>query len=616
MFFTLFGTILLIAPFLTLKRFENKKIGFVYITVFVLLTQLIIAISSQALHLFVYPVILTLNLIIFFISLYFNSFGKFSLKDTGSDNLFNDHLLVQALKKLLINLATVLKKGDLILIFIALITFTSLWLVHYRYQGAYTTQPSLNIVKTESPLNYPYPYFSDEWYAVLFIKDAISNQSLPTNHPIWHTPFVNLEAPFHSFLAEIVLLLRLDPLTDYINLSIFFNGLIIILIYLLLVFNKIRVLPAALASLSALYIANASNLPGLWTLLPLSLGLLCLLLTMIFYTLDKYQLLIISSFLTLIFYPPLVIFNSILIVFKLISKSTVKNRLQLITYYLITVVLAAAFISFLFFLSKNSYVNFTEYIGNKLFYAAFETNYLSSFPIYYVLPIPILLLSCLGFYNLFQVQKSFLVLLIVTLVFWVVYSFTEYRVIIDFPRLVITSAIFFIIAAGFGLNYLSNFFNKIANFKNGNLLISTQILILFLILPFTLWAMSSNQWEHFTYKKVDDTKTQSVFPLPNKYLHQDDVKIFSSLKNQRFLSIPWKGTVIAAATTNLPVVIKNGTIASDYKYYINFYNGSCQDKLAMVKNYKIEYIYFPDFNCPGFKTLGKSSEGFVLYKAD
>jgi len=101
----------------------------------------------------------------------------------------------------------------------------------------------------------------------------------------------------------------------------------------------------------------------------------------------------------------------------------------------------------------------------------------------------------------------------------------------------------------------------------------------------------------------------------NDYLTPDDVRIFGNISGQKFLSLPWKGTVIGVATGNFPAVTKGGTLSvgSEITAY-DFINAGCAAKTKIAEEYGVGYVYMPAFDCPGYEPVDRSSEGFVLYK--
>ena len=103
--------------------------------------------------------------------------------------------------------------------------------------------------------------------------------------------------------------------------------------------------------------------------------------------------------------------------------------------------------------------------------------------------------------------------------------------------------------------------------------------------------------------------------LMSSSLTKDDLRIFENIKNAKFLSIPWKSTVIGTATNNYPIVTKEGTISMSNENLVNvFFNEDCIGKNNIAESLKIDYVYLPEFYCPGFEKIDKSEEGLILYK--
>jgi hypothetical protein len=285
MFTLILGLILLAIPFILVNLFSDKKRGFVYVLFFLLVFQTILAIFTQSLGIFYYWVITACTLLadVTALSIYF--YKKNKPKKKFSFNF---------------------KGIDWVILAVAIISIASLAQVHFNYTGkiALATDQN-NATHNVKNMVYNYPYFSDEWYAVSLVQGSINNHSLPIRNILTKNNrlFRNLELFFHSFLAEIFLILGLNPLLDYTLVSVFINTLIILLIYLLLRISNISKLASGVCSLLALYITCGANLPGLWNLIPFNLGILVFMLGLCFMEFENIKMAIFSSVLASFFYP-------------------------------------------------------------------------------------------------------------------------------------------------------------------------------------------------------------------------------------------------------------------------------------------------------------------------
>ncbi|MDP2672174.1 MAG: hypothetical protein Q8O68_01550 [Candidatus Daviesbacteria bacterium] len=598
MFLTIFGFILLISPFILLNKFRDKKLGLAYILVFIICTQFIIAVFTQGLGIFTYSTILILNVIISVIII-LTVFIK-----TDLNNLLTE--FVQTLKKL-----------DPMAVFVLIIAFVSLIFVHYNYSGKYT---AINVLyqETES-MRYTYPYYSDEWYAVAFIQQTIDSHTLPIINPLvpGNTHMINLELPFHSFMAEITLLLGLNPLTDYSLLAISVNTLIILLIYLFLIINKVNRLISGIISLSTLYITNGASLPGIWYLLPLNFGLIVLLLSFIFISTNNMRLAIFMALPTLIFYPPLFVFYTPALLIYLVTLKGLHFREKTLSlvFSAFFVAIAGIIVSLVYLLAKGELSNFYQYIFlSKIYYPSFTPGFISNNAIYDIVPTPILLLAIFGSILLFQKKLWLVGVLTIGSTYWIIYSSATFRFIIEYERAIFVTSILLIIVAGLGLNYLVEFLKTRALFRRNNLLIYAQMCALLLFVILIPSYTKRENWLKLTSYYYEGSKIFLPAAPVNQYLQQDDLKLFSNIKYTRFLSLPWKGTVIGVATDNYPLSTKPGTITINPTLPLEFISTDCDGKNKIARTHNISYVYLPKFDCPNFKYIDVSNEGLLLYK--
>ena len=77
---TAMGLVLLLSPFLMVRRFPDRRTGFYYAMAFSLTFQMSVAIFTQALHVFTYPVVLAINLAVFIIALFKSGMGVGSVR--------------------------------------------------------------------------------------------------------------------------------------------------------------------------------------------------------------------------------------------------------------------------------------------------------------------------------------------------------------------------------------------------------------------------------------------------------------------------------------------------------------------------------------------------------
>ncbi|MGA2418346.1 MAG: hypothetical protein ABSF55_03855 [Candidatus Staskawiczbacteria bacterium] len=589
----IFGLILLAVPFLLIDLFSDRKRGFIYVLFFLLLFQTILAILTQSLGIFYYWVVATCTLVFDAVLL----FLYFTKKD----------------KK---NFSFNFKNIDWVIIIVAAISIFCLYQVHYNYTGKISSATD-QVVSYHQVKNmaYPYPYFSDEWYAVSLVEGAISTHSLPVKNLLDNTFFPNLELFFHSFVAEIMLLLGLNPLLQYTILLIFFNTLIVLLVYLFLRLSNISKLAAGICSLLALYITYGANLPGLWQFIPFNLGIIFFLLCLCFMEFGDAKTVFLSFVLASLFYPPLIPFYFVaLIIFLFCRLKMPKEHLLKVTGYgLLSLFFIIPIIYILLMLSPLA--NTVNYIFSRIFFISFVAPFIPQLYFYNIMPIPAILLAIFGLYYIYKNKKWVLLSVFISgVIFWFFYSFTIYRFFAEYERIAIFTSIIVVVIAGFGLRQLEDYI-KFKLEKNGDkVLETTEIIILFVFLLLAPFYTRGENWEKLV--EIYPANGSAAYPKSpaNNYLTQDDLKIFKNIKNKRFLSIPWKGTVIGVATRNYPVLTKQGTISLGSDAILNnFLQADCVGKEDMAKKLKLDYIYIYPFDCPDFKKIDESKEGLILY---
>ncbi|MBR9706052.1 hypothetical protein GOV14_03395 [Candidatus Pacearchaeota archaeon] len=576
-------------PFLLLARFRNKKIAFFYILSFLLAGGLIVSFVTQLFGIFNY-VSITAIYFLFAIFVIFKA---------------DFNMIKKQVKRF---------KLDWMLILVIVLVVFQLYSIHYLYTGKYTS--ILSGSSEATLMKYPYPYFSDEWSAVSFIQYSIDSGKLPLVNPLWHEePFPNLEFAFHSTLAGFFVLLGLNPVIHYSLLAVFFNLIICILVYFILRFNNLSKFVSAFAALSVTYIINGANLPGIWVLIPLTFGILSLLLTLLFMSKKSLKMVLFTSFLTLIFYPPLFIFSFVsVLIYFVISRKNKKSDWKYLYSYLGILVGVTLILSLIALFVKGNLTQTSEYIFSRIFYPTFTRESIPDFSILNIIPLPILALAIFGIIKS-AYKKIWLVgPVIVGTIYWIAYSKVFWRIIIEYERVVFATCVLIVLFSGIGMHYLIvnlNAFDSLRKYKFAQIF-KILVLVLFLISAFS-YTQRDNWMNLKLYSKTSERVFSPASPA-NRYLTENDLELFKNIKQKRFLSVAWKGLTIGVATKNYPLFTKPSTITNRYLDYGKFLSSSCINRTLQAQKFKIDYVYSHQIDCNGFNFVNKSREGLYLYE--
>lgn len=590
---TILGILLISTPFLLVFRFKNRLLGFAYILGSILTLHLFIAFLTQYFHIFLYPVIITIHSIIALITLYILRYKSHNLSFKFKFNWFA--------------------------IFSFLIIIFQLWSVHFFYTGTVSTIEDYKLVYRDS---YPYPNFSDEWIGIAFSNYTIDNNNLPNKSPLIendiYNNFPNIFISFFSLLSEFFLVLNISPLLGYIYFSIVTGFIICLLIFILLRQLKVGLFASLLATLCVPYIVNGLNLPGIWYLLPFIGGTILFLINLIGLCNHKHLFALIMSILSLLLYPPMVIFVIPTYIAYLIFDKELKinNKIKILIISFISLILIMGIIIY----SQNNNIKGLLHILTSSIWRLNLDGGIPDFKIWYVIPPILLPVILIGFTKVFN-KKNIIILIptILGIILWFFYTQSIFYFIIDYARVVVITSLLLMIIIGFGFDEIfKNILEKYSAFVNKNLILFAKIFLIFMFFFLSFSYTNSLNWKKLVLRITAANYEYSISPTApsSRFLTPEDISLFKSFSKERFLAPPWKGLVIGVATNNYPLDSKSSIISNTFLSYNEFMGKSCEDKFNDIRNNRIKYIYSSSLYCDNLLEIGQSSEGFHLYKVN
>jgi hypothetical protein len=446
---------------------------------------------------------------------------------------------------------------------------------------------------------------------------------LPTVNPLAvNEPTPNLLIPFDSMLAGLFVLLGLSPISDFAILAIIFGILVSASIYVAARCWGIGKFSSAMVFLLIPYITNGANLPGIWFLLPYIASAVPFFIMLACLGKREYMLASIAAFLSLILYPPFVVFiaPAFLIAVFLEYRNHHLERPKALAYFAWP--LAVAIICGLVFLLVGSDWSVAfSYIGHALFHRGLDLG-IPSYGIWNVIPMiafPFIFIGCADIIK--RRLFPFVALIVAGLSYWVLYAFYPDVIIIEYPRIVVITSLILLFVAGFGIDWSLSYFNQYMSFAHspGTVLLVERVAVIIIGLIFivaSFWYPIGQEWKTFNIFEKNGNGTIMIEPSQplNRYLAPDDLAIWHGISGRNFIAPPWKGLVIGVATGNFPLETKPSTITVDIMPYESFISADCTEKSVLARRYLISYAYSSLFDCPDFSDLKESSEGLHLYK--
>jgi hypothetical protein len=316
-----------------------------------------------------------------------------------------------------------------------------------------------------------------------------------------------------------------------------------------------------------------------------------------------------------IFYPPFLIFSVTTIIAVLLHKFFQDKNKMLKAISSVFAGLLAMVLIFYAMLMFSPYADFISKLSQRIIYISFLGQNMPQFNPFSIIPWQIILSAIVGIPFVYKNKKWLFYTFLLLTVFWFFYSMIIYRLVIEYEKIVFFASMIAVLIAGFGFDRIVNYFELKVQKARIIWLKWAEIAILCLFAVFLPFYTQRESWNKLVL--VSQANGAVFYPKSpaNNYLVPDDLRVFKDIKNKKFLSIPWKGTVIGVATDNYPAITKEGTISVGNEVDAYAFSGfDCKGKTEIAKKYGVDYVYMYSFDCPEFSKIDASKEGFILYK--
>lgn len=584
-FLTVVCVVVLALPYISVGLAPSVSLGFVRVTAVLFGVHIFVALLLQSIEMFSFVSVALFH-------------GVGELVFLGM--LYKRGLLSRSLRRL--RLVTI----DWSLVLVVILSFFALYQVHFNYSGTYNEAGSFEYKQAQN-LSHPYPYFSDEWYAVAFAQRPIETGGLPLGNPFdrQDDSFFNVQFPFHAGVAEIATLLRVDITSSYVVFGIVCSVGIVLLLYMCIKELGVNTVSAALVSLGSLFVVNGGNMPGLWNFMPVHAGVIVFLMGIFFLCTYDTRGVVGVIFLITLLYPPLLLIFLSMFGVSLLEKEYSKKT---ILYSALACFLGVGALVLL------GAVGDIEYLLSKVWYESFLGDVTPYFFPHYIMPAWLLSLSCVGMFVAVRESKVLVVGAVISLLFWGVYLITPMRFMIGLERIIFVSTMILVILAGFGIHFVLVFLQE----RVGRWIRYVPHIGIIVLAVCTCWYTQGDGWQKLVV--VDYVHAQVLLPAAPAqiFFQREDVAVVNTHEKGRFLSHPWHGVALGVLTQHTPVVTKPGTVSINSHLYDVFMSARCEEKRKIAQEYNVQFVYTPAFSCEGFVEVQKSTghNVFVLYDVE
>lgn len=482
---------------------------------------------------------------------------------------------------------------------------------HFSYTGYRIDSDDVTEVVNEKNLT---PFFSDEWASVAFVDQALTTKGLPTQHPFnERSKYVSYLTPYFMGLAAFFSTFGLDPVYEFAYAPITLSLALVYAAYFAARSLTASRVASTIAALTVLFITNSSNLAGIWYAIPAHAGLLILTLTIALKQQSKYWR-VLGFFLSVVLYPPGIVFALPIIIF---SEPAIRR------YTMIGALMSSVCVVVLGSLSENVSLVYSFRAMADLVVRPLGLDFAGDivlYPPHMVIPFAAIAGCIAATPLLFSKYRLIGSCITIGIVGWVAYSFIDTTIFIDVQRVVFITAYFVCVAAAVGYDCILEWFKNTIGFDAKPVAWAALFLVIAHSIP--LYTQDTS-WRRLILPTPKRGEGTFLLPSPpaTQYLVQDDIDIlarfdvFPSSSPRTFISMPWKGLTLGAATRHIPLHTKASIFGSSRLRYEEFIQADCTTIEEYRIKYSIDFAYLPQLpSCPNMIPVATSTEGFVLYE--
>jgi len=457
--------------------------------------------------------------------------------------------------------------------------------------------------------NYRFPYHTDEWIDVRISTEIMEYGSIGSG--------MNLEIGIALFLADLFLLSGVDPVLGYQYLPALFTAFSALTLFIAVYRMTGKYFPALFAVLFFAGLKTNITILGLWFFVAITM---CIpLLYAVFYLISaglekgsaRYLLCAAYILLNIALIHPCsasFVFPVVVVYLLLRPRLIFKNPVGL------AILFSVPFLSFVYFIKHFWMGNLDKTINFFLDYIVFRINEFLPWEYYLFLPgfygWTAIALAIAGVFSIYaysrEKEKIFVSWGIWTL--GSLYMFYNLKIILFSPyeRTIYYALLALVPLSGIGLYQVFSWIYDLTGRLDKRVALAFCVVLSLLV--YADYYTDYNKYRSGLYTVIDERDYSALSKLAEK-----------GISGKKVLAKPHTSFVIYPISRNSVLAVSPRTSApgKDAQAAERFFSGAnCTEQTAILKAYKIDYIYSPEeITCPAIKEIYQKS-GRFLYRVE